>query len=146
MKSVVIALVIGAIIVAAVVLNNKNTSTTKSETVVPSVMQNQDLKAEDLQVGTGDPVKKGDTIVIHYKGMLTNGQEFDSSYKRSEPFETQIGVGNVIQGWDQGVIGMKKGGKRRLTIPPSMGYGDQATGSIPPNSTLVFDLELLEIK
>ncbi|OGK18051.1 peptidylprolyl isomerase [Candidatus Roizmanbacteria bacterium RIFCSPLOWO2_12_FULL_40_12] len=110
-------------------------------------MQNEDkLKVEDVKEGTGEAVKKGDIIVIHYSGTLENGQKFDSSYDRDEPFETQIGVGNVIQGWDEGVIGMKIGGKRKLTIPPSMGYGDQATGSIPPNSTLIFDLELLSIK
>jgi len=106
----------------------------------------KELKIEDIKEGTGPAVKSGDTIKIHYLGTLTNGQKFDSSYDRNQPFETQIGVGNVIKGWDIGVAGMKVGGKRRLTIPPDMGYGAQVMGSIPANSTLIFDLELLEIK
>lgn len=105
-----------------------------------------ELKIEDTVVGTGDAVKSGDTIVIHYKGTLEDGTQFDSSYDRGAPFETKIGVGEVIQGWDEGVIGMKTGGKRTLTIPPSLGYGDQAVGTIPANSTLIFDVELVEIK
>jgi len=146
MNKMIIVLLVGVLIVIAVVLNSRNASQ-KTEPVVPSTMQNEDkLKVEDVKEGTGEAVKKGDIIVIHYSGTLENGQKFDSSYDRDEPFETQIGVGNVIQGWDEGVIGMKIGGKRKLTIPPSMGYGDQATGSIPPNSTLIFDLELLSIK
>lgn len=105
------------------------------------------LKIEDLKVGTGSAVKSGDTIKINYIGTLLDGTKFDSSYDRSEPFQTQIGVGRVIKGWDEGVIGMKVGGKRRLTIPPDLGYGTQGAGSvIPPNAILVFDLELLEIK
>lgn len=116
------------------------TSQTTNETI-PS-----DLKIEDTQEGTGQEVKKGDTVVIHYKGTLPDGTQFDSSYDRNEPFETPIGVGAVIKGWDLGVVGMKVGGKRKLTIPPSLGYGDQPAGSIPPNSTLIFELELLEVK
>jgi FKBP-type peptidyl-prolyl cis-trans isomerase len=106
----------------------------------------ENVKIEDIEEGTGPEVKSGDTVVMHYTGTLTNGTKFDSSVDRNEPFETQIGVGQVIQGWDLGVIGMKVGGKRKLTIPPSLGYGAQATGSIPANSILIFDLELLEIK
>lgn len=105
------------------------------------------LKIEDLKIGRGVAVKSGDTILIHYRGTLTNGTEFDSSYKRNEPFETAIGVGRVIEGWDKGVIGMKVGGKRKLTIPPDMGYGSQGAGdAIPPNSTLIFEVELMGIK
>lgn len=105
-----------------------------------------DLKIEDIKEGTGSAVQSGDTISIHYKGTLTDGSTFDSSYDRGEPFETQIGVGTVIEGWDKGVVGMKVGGKRKLTIPPALGYGEQAAGQIPPNSTLIFEVELLEIK
>lgn len=105
-----------------------------------------ELKIEDIKEGTGSAVKSGDTISIHYKGTLTDGSTFDSSYDRGVPFETQIGVGMVIEGWDKGVVGMKVGGKRKLTIPPAMGYGDQSAGKIPPNSTLIFEVELLEIK
>ncbi len=102
---------------------------------------------EDLQVGEGAEVKSGDTVVMHYVGVLENGKQFDSSYDRGEPFETSIGTGNVIKGWDQGVPGMKVGGKRKLTIPSELGYGEAGAGAdIPPNSTLVFEVELLEIK
>lgn len=105
------------------------------------------LKIEDLQVGTGPEVKPGDTITVNYTGTLEDGTKFDSSLDRNEPFTTQIGVGQVIKGWDQGIIGMRVGGKRRLTIPSDLGYG--ATGAadkIPPNSTLIFEIELLSIK
>lgn len=105
-----------------------------------------ELKIEDIQVGQGQEVKKGDTVVMHYRGTLTDGKQFDSSYDRGEPFETVIGVGRVIAGWDEGVPGMKIGGKRKLTIPPEMGYGESGSGPIPPNATLIFEVELLEIK
>ncbi len=104
------------------------------------------LKIEDIKMGTGDAVKNGDTILINYTGTLKDGTKFDSSYDRGVPFETKIGVGQVIKGWDEGVVGMKVGGERRLTIPPSLGYGSQAVGSIPPDSTLLFDVELVQIK
>ena len=104
------------------------------------------LKIEDIKVGTGKEVKSGDTVVIHYLGTLTDGAKFDSSYDRGKPFETQIGTGQVIKGWDLGVVGMKVGGKRRLTIPPELAYGDQAVGSIPANSTLIFEVELIDVK
>lgn len=127
-----------------------NLNTGVTPTTVPTKILMQDvteLKIEDLTIGSGEEVESGDTIVIHYQGLLTNGTEFDSSYKRGKPFETQIGVGRVIKGWDEGVIGMKAGGKRRLTIPPDKAYGTRgAPPSIPPNATLIFTLELLEIK
>lgn len=114
--------------------------------VSPSTTMIQELKIEDLTVGTGPEVKSGDTISIHYLGTLENGTKFDSSYDRKSPFETQIGVGQVIKGWDQGVVGMKVGGKRRLTIPPELGYGSQEIpGIIPANSTLIFEVELVKI-
>ena len=108
--------------------------------------ETEKLQIKDEKIGTGAAVKSEDTVVINYTGTLTDGTKFDSSYDRNTPFETQIGVGKVIKGWDEGVIGMKVGGKRKLTIPPALGYGDQATGSIPPNSTLIFEVELVEIK
>lgn len=118
-----------------------NTTLTPSPTIDAT-----DLKIEDTTVGTGPEVKSGDTVVMHYKGTLPDGTQFDSSYDRGEPYETQIGAGTVIKGWDIGVVGMKVGGKRKLTVPPSLGYGAQAIGSIPANSTLIFELELVGIK
>jgi FKBP-type peptidyl-prolyl cis-trans isomerase len=105
------------------------------------------LVKEDEKVGTGPEAKAGDHVVVHYTGRLTDGTKFDSSLDRNEPFDFTLGAGQVIKGWDQGVAGMKKGGKRKLTIPSDLGYGK--TGSppkIPPDATLVFDVELLEIK
>lgn len=106
----------------------------------------QELVIEDIEVGSGQEVKSGDIISIHYKGTLEDGTEFDSSYTRGQPFETQIGVGQVIQGWDQGVPGMKVGGKRKLTIPYQLAYGENGYGPIPPKATLIFEVELVTIK
>ena len=107
-----------------------------------------DLQIEEMKIGTGESPKKGQTVVVHYTGWLTKGKKFDSSVDRGEPFEFQIGVGQVIQGWDEGVMTMRIGGKRKLTIPPEMAYGsrDVGDGLIPPNSTLVFEVELLDLK
>ena len=105
------------------------------------------LEITDTAVGTGDEVASGDRVVMHYKGTLLDGTEFDSSYKRNEPFETTIGIGEVIKGWDEGIPGMKVGGKRKLVIPANMAYGEAGSPpAIPPNSPLVFEVELLEIK
>ncbi len=104
------------------------------------------VQMQDLVVGKGQEAKTGDTVSVHYVGTLTDGKEFDQSRKRGQPFSFPLGQGRVIKGWDQGVVGMKVGGKRKLTIPPSLGYGDRGAGSIPPNSTLLFEVELLEIK
>jgi len=117
-----------------------------SPSVTPQVTIMNGLKIEDLSVGTGPEVKSGDTISINYLGTLLDGKKFDSSYDRGQPFETQIGVGQVIKGWDLGVVGMKVGGKRRLTIPPELGYGSRGAGNvIPPDATLVFEVELMGI-
>jgi len=106
-----------------------------------------ELKTEDLIIGTGTEVKTGDTVSINYLGTLENGTKFDSSYDRGQPFETQIGVGRVIKGWDQGVPGMKVGGKRKLTIPADLAYGSRGVGSIiPPDATLIFEVELVAVK
>jgi len=105
------------------------------------------LKIKDEVVGSGAEAKSGDTVTVNYLGTLENGTKFDSSYDRNQPFTTQIGVGQVIKGWDEGIVGMKVGGKRKLIIPASLGYGEQGAGnSIPPNSTLVFEVELLGVK
>jgi FKBP-type peptidyl-prolyl cis-trans isomerase len=105
------------------------------------------LKYTDTKVGEGEEAKAGQTVTVHYTGWLTNGTKFDSSLDRGKPFSFKLGAGQVIQGWDQGVAGMKVGGKRKLTIPPGLGYGTQSVGGvIPPNSTLLFDVELLGVK
>lgn len=105
------------------------------------------LQIEDLVVGTGDSPQAGQTVVVHYTGWLTNGTKFDSSVDRGTPFEFPIGQGRVIKGWDEGVATMKIGGKRKLTIPPEMGYGARGAGGlIPPHATLVFEVELLGLK
>ena len=105
-----------------------------------------ELEIEDLEVGDGEQATPGSIVTVHYDGRLTNGRKFDASYDRGQPFTFNLGAGQVIAGWDQGVIGMKVGGKRKLTIPPGLGYGSRGAGTIPPNSTLVFEIELLGVR
>jgi FKBP-type peptidyl-prolyl cis-trans isomerase len=104
------------------------------------------LESVDLQVGAGAEAVAGKKVSVHYTGTLTSGQKFDSSLDRGKPFQFTLGAGQVIKGWDQGVAGMKVGGKRRLQIPPEMAYGARGFPPvIPPNSTLVFEIELLAV-
>ncbi len=102
------------------------------------------LVVEDVTVGTGDSVALGDTLTVNYTGLLTNGTVFDSSDAHGAPLTFTIGKGQLIRGWEQGLLGMKEGGRRLLAIPPSMGYGANAVGAIPANSVLIFDVELLK--
>jgi len=104
------------------------------------------LKYEDITEGDGDMAEAGQMVTVHYTGWLTDGNKFDSSKDRNDPFKFKLGAGNVIRGWDEGVAGMKIGGTRKLTIPANLGYGAQGAGGvIPPNATLVFEVELLGI-
>jgi FKBP-type peptidyl-prolyl cis-trans isomerase FkpA len=105
------------------------------------------LQKDDLVLGEGPEAMSGKTVSVHYTGWLTDGSKFDSSRDRNEPFEFRLGARQVIEGWDQGVVGMKAGGKRKLTIPPEMGYGARGfPGAIPPNATLIFEVELLGVR
>lgn len=104
------------------------------------------LQYEELQEGTGASPQAGQMVSVHYTGWLTDGSKFDSSVDRGQPFEFCIGQGQVIRGWDEGVMSMKIGGKRKLTIPPELGYGARGAGGvIPPNATLIFEVELLGV-
>jgi len=106
-----------------------------------------ELNIEDIVVGGGEEAKDGNKVSVHYVGTLTDGTKFDSSRDRGDPFTFTLGAGEVIKGWDQGVLGMKVGGTRKLTIPPELGYGEAGAGSdIPPNSTLIFEVELLSVE
>ena len=108
---------------------------------------NSGLQYDDETVGTGKEAKSGDTVDVHYTGWLKDGKKFDSSKDRGQPFSFQLGAGRVIKGWDEGVAGMKEGGKRKLVIPAELAYGARgAPGAIPPNAELTFEVELLKVK
>ncbi len=104
------------------------------------------VQIEETEIGTGDEARDGQTVDVHYTGMFTDGMPFDSSVDRGDPLSFRLGAGQVIQGFDMGVLGMRVGGKRRVTIPPEFGYGSRQTGPIPPNSTLIFELELVSVR
>lgn len=103
------------------------------------------LQIVDVTPGSGDEARAGQTVAVHYTGTLSDGTKFDSSKDRGQPFTFTLGTGQVIKGWDQGIVGMKVGGVRKLIIPPALGYGERGTGPIPPNATLHFEVELLAI-
>ena len=116
-------------------------NTAAETTTLPTVDK---LQIKDIKKGTGKKAETGDNLSVVYKGMFTDGKTFDSNSK-DNPFKFQLGTGEVIEGWDQGMQGMQVGGKRKLTIPASLGYGDQPNGTIPGGSTLVFEVELLSV-
>jgi FKBP-type peptidyl-prolyl cis-trans isomerase FkpA len=112
-----------------------------------SITTSSGLVIDEITLGEGDEAQAGRMVSVHYTGWLTNGSKFDSSVDRNEPFDFPLGRGHVIRGWDEGVAGMKVGGKRKLTIPPELGYGARGAGGvIPPNATLVFEVELLGVR
>jgi FKBP-type peptidyl-prolyl cis-trans isomerase len=122
-------------------------SGTEATAAAKEITMPNGLKYVDLKVGDGQIAETGMTAQVHYTGWLTDGTKFDSSVDRGQPFSFKLGAGQVIRGWDEGVKGMRVGGKRKLTIPPDMGYGAAGAGGvIPPNATLVFDVELLGVQ
>lgn len=139
MKLIIAVVVIAVVGLVALVVSKKGGSG-GGDTV-------SELKIEDQKVGDGAVAVAGKNVTVHYTGTLTNGKKFDSSVDRNQPFAFRLGAGQVIRGWDQGVAGMKVGGKRKLTIPSELGYGARGAGNvIPPNATLVFDVELLKVE
>lgn len=138
------------ILVYYVMANPAQTNTSTSSTVTtptPTGVESDKLSMTTLKEGTGEGAKTGQTVTVHYSGTLTDGKKFDSSYDRNQPFNFKLGAGEVIQGWDLGVLGMKVGEKRKLTIPSSLGYGASGAGGvIPPNATLIFEVEMVSFK
>ncbi|MBF2029078.1 MAG: FKBP-type peptidyl-prolyl cis-trans isomerase [Oscillatoriales cyanobacterium C42_A2020_001] len=120
------------------------TTTKKLEASENYITTPSGLKYLDMVEGSGDTPQSGQTVSVHYTGTLENGSKFDSSRDRGQPFQFKLGAGQVIKGWDEGIASMKVGGRRQLVIPPELGYGSRGIGPIPPNSTLIFDVELLK--
>lgn len=157
-----VAVVVGLLVVGgfflflnpstAVKINDSGDAVVSGEVAVIAGLQEAlqgnnvtELIVEDIALGTGREAVSGDRISVHYVGILTDGTQFDSSVDRGVPFEFILGGGQVIQGWDEGLVGIKEGGRRILVIPPELGYGEVAVGSIPPNSVLLFEVLLVEI-
>ena len=145
-------LLLAAVSVCAQTSAHKTTPARRPNTNAPSKVTGEGVKTDsglqywDIKVGTGQEAKEGDHVKVHYTGWFTSGKKFDSSVDANQPYSFTIGKGNVIKGWDEGVTGMKVGGKRQLRIPPELAYGEKGYKDIiPPNSTLIFDVQLLGI-
>jgi len=144
MKKLILLIIIPVVLVMGIyfILQNNN----KGQEINNNIREIQGMKIETLKEGAGAEAKNGDTVTVHYTGTLENGTKFDSSLDSGTPFSFTLGTGEAIQGWDLGVLGMKVGEKRKLTIPSELGYGSQGAGGvIPPNATLIFEVELLGI-
>ena len=150
----IIAVVVTAVVVCAQTPTHKPVQPVRPNTNAPTKVTGDGVKTEsglqywDIKLGLGPLAKTGDRVKVHYTGWLTTGKKFDSSVDANQPFDFTIGAGDVIKGWEEGVAGMKVGGKRQLRIPPELGYGATGTpgGPIPPNATLIFDVQLLAVK
>lgn len=142
MLKIIIFIIIAVLIIGIGVWYNRRLD---NENQFSATKETPGLKIDDLIIGTGAEAKNGDVLSVNYVGTLENGQEFDNSYKRGQPFEFKLGAGQVIRGFDLGFLGTKVGGKRNIIIPPEFGYGSQSLPGIPPNSTLKFTVELLAI-
>ena len=139
--------VVAVLFLTAACADPQNGKAAQAQTEGKETVTSTGLKYVDLEVGEGAEAVSGKAVEVHYTGWLENGTKFDSSLDRQEPFTFRLGAGEVIEGWDQGVAGMKVGGKRKLTIPPGLAYGSRAVGGvIPANSTLLFEVELLGVK
>lgn len=152
-KSEGIAVGVALVVVATLLFGGNIISFFKGERANPTTnnenttmnLPSTGVQSEDIKVGEGVEAQKGDTLTVHYVGRLPDGKVFDSSVDRGQPFTFILGSGQVIRGWDEGMVGMHVGGQRKLTIAPDYGYGAQGIGPIPPNSTLIFDVELLNV-
>lgn len=126
--------------------SNDDTPTPRTVPEADYITTPSGLKYYDFTVGEGAEATRGSDVTVHYRGWLTDSTQFDASYDRDRPFTFTLGTGQVIRGWDEGVVGMKVGGERQLVIPPELGYGSSGAGNdIPPNATLIFEVELLEV-
>lgn len=149
MKKTILTIIIPLIVLVGLYFLLLFLRNTINQNIQPDNNQNQNmeqgLQIEILQEGQGERAQAGNRVSVHYTGRLEDGTKFDSSLDRQVPFPFTLGVGEVIRGWDEGVLGMRVGEKRRLVISPEFGYGENRVGPIPPNSTLIFEVELLEI-
>ena len=144
-KEIITVIIILLVIALAFFLMMRPKELNAPTTEQNSTTNMNEVKIEVLQEGTGEPSKNGDELTVHYTGTLEDGTKFDSSVDRGTPFSFTLGAGQVIQGWEQGMLNMKVGEKRKLTIPYSLGYGENGYGPIPPKATLIFEVELLKI-
>lgn len=150
-KYIMAVAIILAMTVVSIVAQTARKSTTPN-TNAPTKVTGDGVKTPsgliywDVRVGNGEVAKEGSRVRVHYTGWLTNGKKFDSSVDAGKPFDFTIGNGEVIKGWEEGVAGMRVGGKRQLRIPPDLGYGAEGTPGIPPNATLIFDVQLLGVQ